>query len=49
MSDYACNGVVQSSANKTATFRCDGDGKLVLLDVGGVVRRTWEVRRTVLP
>ena len=25
------------SGGKTATFRYDGDGKLVLMDVGGVV------------
>lgn len=27
----------------------DGDGKLVLMDVGDQVRRTSQVRRTVLP
>ena len=37
MSDNANWGLVHDGGASTATFRYDGDGKLVLMDVGGVV------------
>jgi hypothetical protein len=37
MSDHVCDRSVQFSAIKTVTFRYDGDGKLVLMDVSAVV------------
>ena len=37
MSDCACDRFVQISAKKTTVFRYDGDGRLALMDVGGVV------------
>lgn len=42
----ACDAENHLTGGKTATFRYDGDGKLVLMSVRYQVRRTYEVRRT---